>query len=284
MLKSAAVLMGASLLVSQPVHYHPSDLSGARLHVVEVDPRHPKVDIYPVLAEKGQTLKRLAALHQAHAVINGGYFNLDNGQSVSSIIRHGRLIADPRDNRGLMNNPQMKPFLTQILQRSELRVLTSGAGLSLAIASPLAAVPDGLTLRDSLGAGPRLLPALRVVEEGFVAYGSRGERLRDAIMAYGPAKRSAVGLLPSGNLLLVASETGLTLPGMQQVMRQLGCHEALNLDGGSSTGIVVKQGNGYFSPLPDHWVRSALVIGQRQAVLGNRSAGSWSQWSHRQTD
>lgn len=88
-----------------------------------------------------------------------------------------------------------------------------------------------------LGAGPRLLRAGRI-ETTEVA-----EEFRPDVIRQGP--RTAIGIDKDGNFLLVAVDgrqahsRGLTLPEMAQWMLDLGALEAINLDGGGSTTLVV---------------------------------------------
>lgn len=55
--------------------------------------------------------------------------------------------------------------------------------------------------------------------------------------------RTAIGILPSGNWLLVVVDhttlfDGMTIPELTQLMKELGCLHALNLDGGGSSTMV----------------------------------------------
>lgn len=88
-----------------------------------------------------------------------------------------------------------------------------------------------------LGAGPLLLQAGNVVldaeAEGFNSW-----------FAQQFAIRSSVGVMATGDLLIVTVHnrvggSGPQLREMAQLMQQLGAVEALNLDGGSSTSLVL---------------------------------------------
>ena len=247
---------------SNPVRYQKRPGPGGDpVHILTVDPKDPRVDIFPALAPRGITLSTIAGSHKAYAAINAGYFDMANGDTVSFVRRKGQLIADPRKNKGLMNNKKLGPWLGKILDRAELRIFTGSNGLSLGVARHSEPAPTGRTIRDAIGAGPRLLPALTSVSEGFYAEGQGGRVIRDAIMANQPAARTAAGIKSDGSLVLVTTEAGYTLPGMQDLMRGLGCSEAINFDGGASVNMAIKLDNGrYHSPIPDRWVRSVLLI------------------------
>jgi exopolysaccharide biosynthesis protein len=92
----------------------------------------------------------------------------------------------------------------------------------------------------ALGAGPRLVLA------GKVLITSEEERFRADITS-GRAPRTALGITGEGHLLLVVVNgrqqgvsEGMTLQKLAELMIELGAVEAMNLDGGGSTTMVVR--------------------------------------------
>ena len=88
-----------------------------------------------------------------------------------------------------------------------------------------------------LGAGPVLLQNRQIVVD------AKGENFSDAF-AKQYAVRSAIGITPAGTLLIAAVHNriegrGPSLTETAQLMQQLGATDALNLDGGSSTGLYL---------------------------------------------
>lgn len=88
-----------------------------------------------------------------------------------------------------------------------------------------------------IGAGPLL------IEQGQVVLDPKTEQFSGAL-ANGKAARSGIGRTANGSILLVAAsgsaeEQGITLTEMAQLMAQLGASDALNLDGGSSTTLML---------------------------------------------
>jgi exopolysaccharide biosynthesis protein len=95
----------------------------------------------------------------------------------------------------------------------------------------------------------------RLVRNGVAGHealreGSTGRRFITHNLA-----RTALGTDRSGNrIVLVAVEPsqasqgtmGATLAQMATIMKLLGCHNALNLDGGGSTGMVVRGDHMFF--------------------------------------
>ncbi|MGB3612182.1 MAG: phosphodiester glycosidase family protein, partial [Elainellaceae cyanobacterium] len=224
------------------VQYSTRELDRATAHIVTVPAA------YSVTVAIAPELTPVAAIAQqagATVAINAGFFDPQNGQTTSHVTIDGAVAADPRRNARLMDNPDLAPYLDQILNRSEFRRYRCGSeGASqYAIVAHDASSPEGCHLVDAVGGGPQLLPKLTSVDEGFVAT-ENGTRIRDAIGETQPNARSAVGLTAAGKVLLVAvaqhpniSGSGLSLVELADLMRSLGAETALNLDGGSSTTL-----------------------------------------------
>lgn len=90
-----------------------------------------------------------------------------------------------------------------------------------------------------LGAGPCL------VERGRVRVNSGEEKFMSDV-TYGRAPRSAIGITKAGNFVLAAVDGrsdeshGCTLTEWARLLKEYGCYEAINLDGGGSTAIVAQ--------------------------------------------
>lgn len=99
-------------------------------------------------------------------------------------------------------------------------------------------VPEGFDrFSQVMAAGPLLIQNQRVVLD------ARGEGFSEAFITQ-QAVRSAIGQTAEGTLIIAASQTrlggrGPSLQEMAQIMLQLGCTNALNLDGGSSTSLFL---------------------------------------------
>lgn len=209
------------------------------------------LSVIPALSEGGtQPTSVIAARHQALAGINGGYFNLSNGESASFVTAITGAVADPRVNKALVENPKLKVFLPQIFARSELRFLRRGKKPEAQIAGHNEKLPPGARLVAALQAGPRLLPELTASAEAFLREEPGTGKQVDSIGVNRPAARSAVGLTADRYLLMVAVagkgqdefSSGLTLPQMAILLKNLGAVAALNLDGGTSTTLVCALG------------------------------------------
>lgn len=80
-------------------------------------------------------------------------------------------------------------------------------------------------------------PAL--VLDGKVDCDPAGEGFRSE-KVMGSTARMGVGYNKSGDLLLVHCRTAVDFRGFAQVMRQLGCYEAMNLDSGASSSLWLR--------------------------------------------
>jgi hypothetical protein len=200
--------------------------------------------VVPAIANSVAPLKTFAQREGAIAAINAGFFDPTNQQSTSFVMRDGRVVADPRQNERLTQNPNLAPYLDQIFNRSELRRYQCGSVEQYAIALRSASIPAGCELVNALGGGPRLLPDLTATSEGFLDT-ANGQVIRDPIGINRPNARTAIGLTPTGEMIwvMVAQQperpgnSGMSLPDLANFMKNLGVDTALNLDGGSSSSL-----------------------------------------------
>ena len=113
---------------------------------------------------------------------------------------------------------------------------------------------------DIMGAGPRL------VQNGQVSVTAGDEQFPGDIR-YGRAPRSAVAILKNGNYLFgvvdgrQSSSRGLTLTDWAKLLVKMGAKDAMNLDGGGSSALVI---GGQLQNSPsdgsERYVGSALII------------------------
>ena len=194
-----------------------------------------------------------ATRNNALAAINGGYFDPQNGKTTSYITQQGNLVADPRTNERLIDNPDLKPYLGKILNRAQFRRYQCGAATRYDITARTAAIPNGCIVLDALGAGPQLLPVDTSVAEGFTAY-EDGKLIRDAIGREALNARSAIAITEGGDVIFAmvqqqnSTDSGMSLPELAAFLRSLGATKAMNLDGGSSSSLYY-QGEIYYGKL-----------------------------------
>lgn len=218
-------------------------------HVVKVDTKSGDWSIRPYMSDQIETTSSLARKLEALVAVNAGFFNLSDGESASYIVVDGKQVCEPKRNMALVNNVNLKPFLTQIFNRAELRFLEDEAGRNLIkIQQHCDSIPAGSRLIHSIQAGPQLLPELTSRQEAFVRRPPGAKKESDSIGTNMRAARTAFGIIGDGTVVFVCVQglrtkefsEGISLPALADFMRQIGCQSAINFDGGSSTTMVVR--------------------------------------------
>lgn len=231
---------------NESILYERREQEQSIIHTVTVESDRDFI-VTPAVAKELQPITDFATEYEAIAVINGGYFDPNNQKTTSYLVKEGKLVADPRNNERLMENPDLNPYIDKILNRAEFRRYLCGEDMRYDITLHDTPVPTGCELQDALGGGPSLLPEDTAVEEGFVAY-KDGEMIRNAIGTNSPNARSAVGIKENGDVVLSMVEqkpnvdgSGMSLPELADFLSTLGVTKAMNLDGGSSAALYYHQ-------------------------------------------
>lgn len=210
----------------EPVRLERKKLAGIWANVVTVDLNDPRVSLTPVVAEPGDHRTFMSLLKWGYrpgapvekarlvAAINGTFFDPPSATVICNLVARGRLLTE-----GTVGN-------TLIVNRSNQAnlALTAGrAGRHLKLEDAHFAVSAGPTL--VFGGEVMLDP----YSEGFSDPG-----------LFRQARRSAVGITAHNKLVLVTVNTPVSLLRLAWMMQDLNCTDALNLDGGSSTGLYYK--------------------------------------------
>ena len=264
-------------LASSDISYRVYQEQNSEVRVVRIPVKSDYV-VRVEIATELTPLEDMAAENKAVAGINGGYFDPKNQKTTSYITQDTVLVADPRTNERLIDNPDLKQYLEKILNRSEFRRYQCGEKTRYDITFHSAAIPNECVVRDALGAGPQLLPRDTSVAEGFTAY-EDGKLIRNAIGGDGLNARSAVAIAKDGDVILAmvgqkkpracfqakfsipfkkgervksgktnSCNSGMSLTDLAAFLSRLGATKAMNLDGGSSSSLYY-QGNTYYGKL-----------------------------------
>ncbi len=158
----------------------------------------------------------------------GGFFVTPAGPALGEVWREGRRLPTA-------------PF-DPLFAASRACLHVEGERLRIAPLAALPATPAG----DLLQAGPALVDGGRpIVRDGEDREGfSAGNAQFDSDITSGRHPRAAIGL-DETRLIAVATEgrapdeAGLTLAELAELMAGLGARQAINLDGGGSTSLVV---------------------------------------------
>lgn len=240
LLPSISVTPKVAQIPANAIRYEQRTLPQSIVHILWI-PANSGFVLTPALSPKGNTVEEFARKHRAVAILNAGFFDPVNHKSTSYVVLQGKVVSDPKDNDRLVNNPNLKPYLNQIFNRTEFRRYLCGQTTSYDIVLHGEPAPTGCQLVDAVGAGPRLLPELSLVQEGFVDNANG----RDALGSNQPNARTAVGITRDGGVILLmvaqkpsaSTNSGLSLPAIANLMKSLGVNKAMNLDGGSSSSL-----------------------------------------------
>ncbi|AEG61854.1 phosphodiester glycosidase family protein [Desulforamulus ruminis] len=221
-------------------------------HALEIDLQQRFTEVWPVMGQdqlgKLETLSSMTGRTGAIAAINGGFFDTRTG------IPDGTLMIDG------------KTVTTTNILRTTLGI-TSDGEVKVGYYTP--GSEEWQKARHLLTGGPLLvkdgLPVDQAVQEGL--WGN----------VLSAAPRTAVGVTASGRLLLVEVDgrqanysQGVTLEELSYLMIDLGAVQAVGLDGGGSSEMIVK-GNIVNRPSDgkERSISNGLVVLQQLPVYLN---------------
>lgn len=222
------------------------------LCVLEVAPG-ARFDIVP--AEEGtlETTSALAERSGAVAAVNGSFFNMRPPYGSVNYLR--------------VDNAEVSPNVLAGIRKTRRTLQQTGA---------VATFYGSLYMLkgDALGRWERDIEAEDVVATGPVLLAG-GEFVPVAGDRFNTNRhpRTAAGRRADGTVILLVADgrnalaAGLTMAELQQIMAALGCRDAVNLDGGGSTTMVVRgavvnhpSDNGQFDVDGERPVANAIVI------------------------
>lgn len=165
--------------------------------------------------------------HPCAAAINGTFFSKDAEERVM-----GNMVSEGK----ILKYSQWEDYGTTLGLRTD--------NVPEMITARVEGQPDWRKHWFSLTCGPRLL------KQGEVWVNPEQEGFMDShVLGIGP--RSAIGFDKSGEKLFIVNFLrGLSLTDEARLMKSIGCHEAMNLDGGASKAlaydgkIIMKAGRG----------------------------------------
>lgn len=235
-----------------------NDTLPLRAWYVRVDESHPSISTQTVMSDdttdNRETVSSFASDSGVCVAVNGGYFNMS-----ASPARHGGLLV----SNGVLLEPATSAVTRDSIRYQAARAaigfaddeveitwVTTSGGAVYSWPEPPAHRPgfpaDSLDygaatewyVSDALSAGPALLKdgVVNVTADEEVFFGS-------SIPEVHP--RTAAGRTADGDLILMvvdgrqATSRGVYLEELARLMRSVGAMDALNLDGGGSSALVV---------------------------------------------
>ncbi len=197
------------------VQYAKQVVDGATLHTVIVDLHDPWVQVTPAVAED-EPNNRLSFHdfmdeYQPLAQCTGTFFDFHSGQAIGDLVINGQLI--PSDTR---------------------------MGTTLAITAKNEAYmfdADPSQRHNWSGYESVMQGGVRLLRHGAMAVDPSGQGFHDRYMCR-CTHRIAVGIMGDGRMMMLGTFDDMLLPRLAQLMRELGCRDAMALDGGGSTAFA----------------------------------------------
>lgn len=248
----------------KPVLFAKRKLSGVPFYLTTIDLTDPESFLVIGLANNAQLANNNTETHGHESfdsfvkrcpgavVVNGTFFSKDESERVmGNMVSEGRFLKYSRwENYGT----------TLALTEDNLPVMVTARSEGQ---------PDWSEHWFSLTCGPRL------VKDGEVWLVPEVEGFTDShVLGIGP--RSAIGFTKSKDkLYIVTFLCGLSLDQEAKVMKELGCSDAMNLDGGASKGLAV---NGKTLIKPGRPLTNVLVVYDHAHKAPKRVVDSWTRF------
>jgi exopolysaccharide biosynthesis protein len=234
----------------------PSDTSGlsyeslsneffTSIHVLTVDPREHV--IRPVRASGDnvarETVTTLARRYGALAAINGGFWKL-NGNPAGILKINHRWYGTPTKPRGAIgwSRNGQRVLIDRVLTNYPLNSSPADSPIEVIPASvpPHTTSEEWRELEHIVGGTPVLISGGNLIED----YTPEQTLITFLINKH---PRTAVGIRSNGEWVFVVVDGrfygflgGMAIRELAELMLQLGCTEALNLDGGGSSTMVIE--------------------------------------------
>ena len=209
------------------------------LYIIKI-PAYGDFTVVPYISKNLITNREVFKKTGAELVINAGYFDPKNQETPSYVVMDKDVVLDPTKNKNLMENKSLQSNMSQILNRTEFRILDCHGKTKYDIAAHNAKAPYKCQIEYSVQAGPLIYPDLRLEKEYFVAQ-ENGQVTRDSITALKKCARTAIGLQGNDIYIMIATtKHPMTLKEMSELSKELGLDKAMNFDGGGSTSLDFK--------------------------------------------
>lgn len=213
-------------MIFKSVHFSHKEFlkSNQYIAIVEI-PHTAKLSLQLGYAPSRTKTSSLARQHNALAAINGSFFDMKRHQPICHLRINGNDLAENAPGADSLHRKYYQ-YGTLVFNHHDVRILRTDS----------ARLWEGsLTDSNILTAGPLLL------------YHGEPQPIRnDRTFVNQRHNRSAIGIRPDGTILLfivdgrTKESEGMTIDELTKTLSWLGCHNALNLDGGGSTTLYVK--------------------------------------------
>lgn len=194
-----------------------------RIHALFIDLDHPAPAFTVNRPEdRGMEASEFAEAYDVDIAVNGGFYDVANHDPIGLTMGEGALWEDSRDYE-------------------KYGYVAFGEGNRVEISTPAEVLDKPKPWMEHIVSGTPLL-----VEDGEIAVEHGGNNLARK------HPRTAIGLDEEGRTLILAvvdgrwpgQSHGMSLTELADLMKDLGAHRALNLDGGGSTTLYIRNADG----------------------------------------
>ena len=232
-----------------------------RAHVFQIDPKKYNLSIATAqdIGKSSATVKEMVKKNGAWLAVNGGFFSYEP-KSVGLLMRKEKIINPLHSTSwwGIfyLENGIAKITTPQEFHRTAGKVMPSSQREregEAPVALPLEGATRAPKIEMAVQAGPRL------VIQGEIP------KLKAAL-----DRRTGIGIRRDGHIFLAVVLDEISTTDFAELFSKpekeggLGCNNALNLDGGSSTQLYFNNGGNFSLDLPGiNWVTNAVTISPR---------------------
>ncbi len=209
------------------------------VNVVTVNLLAPNTTLHVEVAQDRpgnvESLASIAKRHGAVAAINGNYFDAYSDSAYRQIY-----------NGLVMNGEKVQTFdkkfsVFYYMKNGEIGILPGAEFMDLY---------EMGGVQEAFQVGPRLLTNGEITVDP-IAEGFNSHKILSS-----PGARSAIGILKNRQLVLVTT-SGATVSQLASIMKKLGAVDAMNSDGGASSGLIA---NGQTITSPGRQIAVTLLV------------------------
>ncbi len=211
------------------------------VYIFKIDTNKYGDKIKPYMTRRLTTPKKVYEDNCFDLVVNAGFFDVNNGKTVSYITIDNKLVGDVKQHEALIRSLEIENRLDKVLSRGELRIYEKNNNLKFDIVSHNAPVPKGYTIKHALQAGPILYPDMDLEGEGFVKY-QDGNVVFQSVDILKRRERTAIGLKGKWlYIVLFTHDYRVDANEMRDYLHEkLKLNKILAFDGGLSTAVNYK--------------------------------------------
>lgn len=232
-----------------------STTSESRFYLV-IDPKNPFIQFETLLVPTKDQVSAIGNTYGYMAAINGGYFDLTNNTSYSTVITNGNVRS--RNVTALTRNGKSYPVVRSLFHLDNKLnpgihwvyhySLAASDVYSFNTPLPYTQTSDPLpvpsqqsgaplaNLHMAIGGGPVLVKngSVNITYNQEIFWGSGVDRNAER-------ERTAIGYRADGKIILLVSTINMSLDQTAETMIALGCTQAMNLDGGGSSALYLNK-------------------------------------------